>query len=381
METAARAQEEREGAVENKNELLSTNIDEAAEFNEAYNELGEYIDTQNNMLEESIAKAAKAVKFETDGADNVDTRGMLSIDTEKEVKVKLREYDNLTKQQNDMYKNTEEKIRKYKENFDELRSVSQLQDIDEITAVFCKNEEETFSLFNFIQVLNQETDHTQQQVELLEDEIAKYSNDQIEQESERQKIVQGFKEQVLEAKEERKRMALLAGDEQKTVEKIAKKVQGLFYKIQCDQLLEKSGGKGKGGKGTVNGESRLAFLSGQSVDENNILQFVGLIEERAVQIIGDYSKHLSRTDEGKRRRRSVSLTQSQAALQASLDAAGPRPKVIEVSDDEGSDTDEDRVLSIAEMKGRVKDALKKKHKKGAAGRPGRRERLAKEISY
>ena len=86
----------------------------------------------------------------------------------------------------------------------------------------------------------------------------------IEQESEGQQIAQGFKEQVLEAREERKMMALLAGDERKTAEKIAKKVQGLFYKIRVLSIAEmkgsvkdalrkkhKKGAAGRPGKGNV----------------------------------------------------------------------------------------------------------------------------------
>ena len=67
MESASLAADQREKAVEDKNVLLSANIDEAVVFNDAYQELTEYIDTQNELLEASISKAAKAVKVSEGG--------------------------------------------------------------------------------------------------------------------------------------------------------------------------------------------------------------------------------------------------------------------------------------------------------------------------
>merc|ERR1711871_442560 len=71
MENAALAADQREKAVADKNALLSANIDEAVEFNDAYQELTEYIDTQNELLEESISKAAKAVKFDDSAEEDI----------------------------------------------------------------------------------------------------------------------------------------------------------------------------------------------------------------------------------------------------------------------------------------------------------------------
>lgn len=173
-----------------------------------------------------------------------------------------------------------------------------------------------------------------------------------------------------EARDERRRMADLAFDEQKTVEKIAKKVQTLFYKIQCDQLLESGA---KGGKGTqVSSESRLAVLSGQGVSESNILHFMGLIEERAVQVIGEYVRKLAMSKEG--RRPSMLNQQSAAKLAADLAAGGASANFpnIEDLDDDDSD-DEDKPLSLAQMKEKVKDKVESvKERKARAGHRGTR---------
>jgi hypothetical protein len=86
--------------------------------------------------------------------------------------------------------------RRYQQNFADLRSVSGLEKTDDIVAVFMKNEEETFSLFNFIQTLNQETDFTLEQHARLEEEIMSYADEQKDQESSRQRTVESYRKQV-----------------------------------------------------------------------------------------------------------------------------------------------------------------------------------------
>ena len=76
---------------------------------------------------------------------------------------------------------------------------------------------------------------------------------------------------------------------------IAKKVQSLFFKLQCDQMDSAKGpavnGKGaKGGNSMSRNEGKMAILTGQGVTESNVLDYMGAVEQRAVDIIGEYIK-------------------------------------------------------------------------------------------
>ena len=130
---------------------------------------------------------------------------------------------------------------------------------------------------------------------------------------------------------------------------IAKRVSGLFYKINCESLLEGRSNQGKG----------LAFLNGQSVDENNILQFMGIIEERATQIVRDYIKCLDQLGAlGKIRRKSISQTQS---LAGSLDAnITGKPQALEIFDSDEEDDDGDKVFSREAIMNSVKNTYEVK---------------------
>lgn len=56
----------------------------------------------------------------------------------------------------------------YEEAFEELKTVSNIDDLDRLVAVFIKQEDEHFSLFNYIQTVNQETDQHLEKTEELE---------------------------------------------------------------------------------------------------------------------------------------------------------------------------------------------------------------------
>jgi len=96
----------------------------------------------------------------------------------------------------------DDKITSYKTNFDRLKSVSALSSIDDIVAVFIKNEEETFSLFNFIQTVNQETDLLTEQHARLLKEIQNYEESQISEEGGRVATLERERKKVYDSKEE-----------------------------------------------------------------------------------------------------------------------------------------------------------------------------------
>ena len=88
---------------------------------------------------------------------------------------------------------------------------------------------------------------------------------------------------------------------QDSVDQIAKKVQSLFFKLQCDQMDSAKTGStsvkvGQKGQSVPRTESKIAILSGQSVSESNVLDFMGAIEQRAVDIIAEYLKGQNRPD-------------------------------------------------------------------------------------
>ena len=80
MAVAAEASDQRQKAIDTKLQIMEQNIDEQSEYQLEYTRLSDYIVNENNMLEESISRAAMAVKFDDNDKDDVDVRGSLSVD-------------------------------------------------------------------------------------------------------------------------------------------------------------------------------------------------------------------------------------------------------------------------------------------------------------
>ena len=78
-----------------------------------------------------------------------------------------------------------------------------------------------------------------------------------------------------------------------SVHQIAKKVQSLFFKLQCDQVesAKSNANSVKGSKNTASiarNDNKVAILTGQGVTESNVLDYMGAVEQRAVDIIAEH---------------------------------------------------------------------------------------------
>lgn len=117
----------------------------------------------------------------------------------------------------------------------------------------------------------------------------------MNQEHQRKNIDDGLKVR-LESTEQATR--ILVEENKKnddSVQRIAKKVQSLFFKLQCEQMDSAKGStsvvKGsKSGSSMNRNESKMAILTGQGVTESNVLDYMGVVEQRAVDIIAEYIK-------------------------------------------------------------------------------------------
>lgn len=231
----------------------------------------------------------------------------------------------------------------YRTSFNELKRVSGINDLREIVQKYVKSEEETFSLFNYIQAQNQETDWTLERHTRLEEEI--------------KADLQGKWRGAKEATDE---CSHAAQEAQRMLERIAKKIQSLFFKIQCDQIFNSPNETKdiKLGAQRVNISrpvGRLALLSGQAgVTESNILAYAELIEQRALEIMSDYT---CRVNDHEQRHMSPVLEPSRSLVTVNQPAY-LRP---DIDEGEGEENEDDGCLiSLQEMRRRTAEQMSKR---------------------
>lgn len=233
---------------------------------------------------------------------------------------------------------------------------------------YVRSEEETFSLFNYIQTQNQETDWTLERHARLKEEIKTYEEQLSEEESERAEAMADLQGKWRNAKEAHDECFHAAQDAQRMLDRIAKKIQSLFFKIQCDQIL--ASGTRESGKGSkLNGQkpfvgrsdNRLALLCGQGVTESNILAYAELIEQRALEIMSDYTKRTRYRDQGQTNEndpKTASADSPKSSFGVSqMDVV--KPPEVDTEDDDNDDED-GRPIALAEMRRRTAEMLAKK---------------------
>ena len=360
LERSRGVSEARENVIEQLHELHRQQNEDRDRFSEQMKALAEFIDKQNREFEESMAAAA--VSTTRGGTDEEPlTRGLMTIEEEK---MKTELVEELTKQiENEKIsmQHTEAKIALYRTSFDELKRVSGIDDLKEIVHKYVKSEEETFSLFNYVQAQNQETDWTLERHTRLEEEIKSYEEKLSDEEAQRAEAMADLQGKWRNAKEATDECSHAAQEAQRTLERIAKKVQSLFFKIQCDQLTtgarETKGTKGAAQKANIGRpDSRLALLSGQGVTESNILAYAELIEQRALEIMSDYTRRMNHQEQRHMTpvldpSRSISIVNQQDQIKApDIDA-----------DDEEDNEDDGRPIALEEMRRRTAERISKKH--------------------
>ena len=303
MKRAAAASEQRDKVVDQRNQLIRINSEERAKFDEEYIKLSFFIAEQNRVLENSISSVATGLISKLDPSVEVN-KNIDLIDGINELNEKIAVLNKQYESSKEILNQTEEKNRLYEENFKELKRVSGLSSTDDIIKAFVRDEDESFSLFNYIQAVNQECDKTYEQQAQLEKDIEIYTDEQVLQENQRVSSVNEFKAQCQDALDEREKLENSTKVAKNTVLRIAKMVNALYIKLNC-RNLEKTGQtkvrETKCATDRIQSDRKLTMFGGEEISERNILHRMELIERRSIEIIAEYAKKLASTRKGGRR--------------------------------------------------------------------------------
>ena len=128
----------------------------------------------------------------------------------------------------------------FEEKFKELGEVSGLSSMEDIINAFVKNKDEYFSIFNYIQAVNQDCDKTIEEAVELRSVINKYKQEQMEKENARSATMNVFKESLHEVQDEREHLYETAVKGRRTIETIAGRVTALYFKFKCNDLNQDS---------------------------------------------------------------------------------------------------------------------------------------------
>jgi len=312
MKRAASVSEQRDKIIDLHNQVVRENADERKKINEEYVKLSTYIDEQNQLLESSIAMVASDVVTKLNKMDTSHSEDMADLSPIEEMKAldaRLTELERQCEANRQTLDQAEAKNRSYIALFKQLQKISGLQSTDDIIKAFVKHEEESFSLFNYIQTVNQECDRLLDERTRLNQEIDLYEKEQREKENERKSIIDEYNERLTEAREEKGKLKEANRERKMTVLHIAKTVQGLYIKLKCRalEIIPEDSDESESKMTRLSSARKITMFAGEQISERNILNHMELVERRAIQIIAEYAKTLDGNGRRIQRRASVLL--------------------------------------------------------------------------
>ena len=318
---------------------------EQEDFEHEWKELGKMIEQDRKMKD--------FMKKEREKLSQQEHRGDMTVEQEQSLKKKvLRGNWGIAKDKASIHASME-KVQSYEEAFAKIQAATGISDIDELVTTFINAEDQNFALFNYVNELNGECEKLEEQIADIRSEIEKYKGQGLNTDNQRKKILKDLEERLArtEAKAEQYEKKYEAA--MKTVNALKTGIASIFKKIGCDT------------------PANLEMLGNEGVTENNMMQYLGIIEQRTNEILQLYAATQAR--EGV-----VGADGNPVPAVTSILGQGPQlpagrnnitiqpPSATDEaydSEEDSDDEDEDRPYSRDELKAKTMRGLHKRENK------------------
>lgn len=239
----------------------------------------------------------------------------------------------------------EETIESYESAFHTIKEATGIEDIDQLVNKFIEVEDKNFALFNYVNELNNEIEQLQEQINESQAEIEKFKSEEVEMASQRKALLKGLEDNLSSSTEQADQYDTQFKQSKKIIEQLKSGVDSLFNKINCDR------------------SAITDMLGGTSgVTDVNMMQFLGLIEQRTNELLQVHGFVSSKETDG----------DSEPAVAVGLLGQGPQPGMTSVAivppttgDDYDSDAssgseDDQRPLTQQELKNKILKGITKR---------------------
>jgi len=357
IEISNKAYEARDAAQSEMSALKAQADKEQEDFEREWKELGKMIEQDRKMKD--------FMKKEREKLSQQEHRGEMTVEQEQSLKKKvLRGNWGIAKDKASIHASME-KVQSYEEAFAKIQAATGISDIDELVTTFINAEDQNFALFNYVNELNGECEKLEEQIADIRQEIEKYKGQGLNTDNQRKKILKDLEERLqrTEAKAEQYEKKYEAA--MKTVSALKVGIQSIFKKIGCDT------------------PANMEMLGNEGVTESNMMQYLGIIEQRTNEILQLYAATQAREGVVDAQGNPVPAVSSILGQGPQLPAGRnnisiqPPSATDEAydSEEDSDDEDEDRPYSRDELKAKTMRGLHKrenKEKKKERGKQGKK---------
>jgi len=168
-----------------------------------------------------------------------------------------------------------EKVQSYEEAFAKIQQATAISDIDQLVQTFINAEDHNFSLFNHVNDLSNEIEKLEESIAETKAEIEKYKGQGSTKDTQRKQILEDLESQLTSTESKARQYEDKYSEAMETVHSLKSGIQNIFNKIGC------------------NDSAISEMLGNAGVTETNMMQYLGIIEERTNELLQAYQDHLN----------------------------------------------------------------------------------------
>ena len=362
IDESNKAYEAREKAQREMEKLKDMADKEQATFDTEWKELGKLIEADRKM-KDYMKRSAAAV------APEADHRGQMTAEEEARLKKKVaRGAWGIARDKAHIHL-SQEKIQSYEEAFNRIQEATGIQDIDELVDKFIQAEDKNFSLFNYVNELNAEIEKLESQISNVKAEIEKYKGQGVNTDNQRKKILRDLENRLARTESKADDYEEKYHSAMKTINQLKVGVQTIFNRLGC------------------NNSAISEMLGNQGVTEGNMMQYLGIIEQRTNEVLQMYAanqQHVGGAGAhgggggggagtgGAGVDGLGGMHQGPAAPAGKVQLSVHPPTFEEMSDDglNSDDEDETRPMTRSELQQRTAKQMQKQHASDSRGGTG-----------
>lgn len=256
----------RDKALEDLRMLKEECEKEKKEFEAEFKELGRIIQEERSMVEEMRLTQMKALAEDEEAS--LEVANEQEGDEGHETR---RESDKWMTQDASPQRLSLEEMEGFEEALARIREETGLEDIDDVIAKFLESEEKNFSLFNYVNDLNSEIERLESSIGEVKAKIEAYKGQGMSSDTQRKKVIRELDEKLslTETKTEEYEQGYQRSV--RTINQLKTGIHSIFTRIGCAST------------------SMEEMLGNQGVTESNMLQYLGVIEQRTSEILQMYA--------------------------------------------------------------------------------------------
>jgi coiled-coil domain-containing protein 63/114 len=238
---------------------------ERSDFEVEFKELGDMIKQQQIMLEQLRLK-----QFERTNDENIVAAGSVSEERSNELASSMANWGGVSKDKN-LAPLSQEKIHSYEELLLKVQESTGIYDINEIVNKFMEAEEQNFSLFNYVNDVNSEIERLEHNISSMRNQIEKYKGQDASSNTQRKKTVRDLEDKLTKTDKKAEDYEARYNLAVRTINQLKNGIQSIFTRIGATSA------------------SVDEMLGNQGVTESNMMQYLGIIEQRTTEILQAYA--------------------------------------------------------------------------------------------